>query len=454
MFAGRHYCLMTKLLQRKVLEFHCRRWDVAARSVHRRQVTTRAVRGTETPERLDNQVSGEKTLKDVRVVNSGDRSCLPPASTNLSKLMSTSIGDEERERTGPVGRNSRENPRERAGRQRLRLHSAGIKAAENILDPEKKLVWEPVTKWLGADVIVHYRAHDTYRRVRIKVKSATERDGRLKFSVARTDGNSGARWEHIISVAVALHVPNRIDVRLDTEFDYVPDLEASQIFVYPNAAQCPRNTLEPYGRTKKNDIYNDNRYVFGFDEESRLDRLRQIFFEAVDEKLKSTEFTRHDFFFSYGPGTPNPNVHSNQAEKLMNAEILSTIFGGTASIVFPKRQYGAVDAILLGKWRLLLKTASRDKMRQAEAFFSKFNRTDFENHCDAVVLFFRDENGLRTHLSVVKARDICRPGKIKCYWSPTTNAHVLEKRIRIDHSNYSGVRDEIIRRLNECISSS
>eukprot|EP00918_Siedleckia_nematoides_P073862 GHVU01161324.1.p1 GENE.GHVU01161324.1~~GHVU01161324.1.p1 ORF type:complete len:262 (+),score=19.43 GHVU01161324.1:1207-1992(+) len=259
----------------------------------------------------------------------------------------------------------------------------------------------------------------------------------------------GARWEHVIVVAVALHVPNRIDVRLDTEFDYVPDLEASQIFVYPNAAQCPRNTLEPYGRTKKNDIYNDNRYVFGFDEESRLDRLRQIFFEAVDEKLKSTEFTRHDFCFTYGPGTPNPNVNSIRAEKLINAEVLSTIFGDSASIAFPK-QYGAIDAILLGKWRLSLKTAKR--RCKGEITFSAFHSGTF--NCDAVVVFFRDENGLRTHLSVVKASDVYRPGSRHFYWSPTKNAHVLEKRIRIDHSNYSGVRDEIIRRLNECISSS
>eukprot|EP00918_Siedleckia_nematoides_P073857 GHVU01161317.1.p1 GENE.GHVU01161317.1~~GHVU01161317.1.p1 ORF type:complete len:265 (+),score=15.89 GHVU01161317.1:1207-2001(+) len=262
----------------------------------------------------------------------------------------------------------------------------------------------------------------------------------------------GARWEHVIVVAVALHVPNRIDVRLDTEFDYVPDLEASQIFVYPNAAQCPTNRLQPSPRQRKNDIYNDNRYVFGFDEESRLDRLRHIFFEAVNEKLKSKAFTRHDFFFSYGPETPNPNVHSIRAEILMNAEVLSTIFGDSASIAFPKQQCGAVDAILLGKWRLSLGTASREKTPKGEIFFSAFHSGTF--NCDAVVVFFRDENGLRTHLSVVKARDVYRPGKRNFYWSTTKNGHILEKRIRIDHSNYSGVREEIIRRLNECLSSS
>eukprot|EP00918_Siedleckia_nematoides_P021678 GHVU01046701.1.p1 GENE.GHVU01046701.1~~GHVU01046701.1.p1 ORF type:complete len:224 (-),score=5.06 GHVU01046701.1:225-896(-) len=218
--------------------------------------------------------------------------------------------------------------------------------------------------------------------------------------------------------------------------------------VYGNATEFPHAKLVRNPRTRKNDKYQDNRYVYGFDDEHRMDRLREIFFSAVNYKLRTTEFTRRDFLFSYGPGTPNPTVFWKYTEKLKNAETLSMIFD-YASMRAPRRSWEAVDITLLDKWRLSLRTATEKKdAASCGGLCITTLRLSSSSHCDAVIIFYRGDDGQRTHVSILNARDVSRPRARTFYWSRTRNVHILEQRIPIDPTNLPRVREEIIHRLN------
>ncbi|KAG5181741.1 hypothetical protein JKP88DRAFT_246108 [Tribonema minus] len=316
--------------------------------------------------------------------------------------------------------------------------SAFFRAALRQLDPNSELHMEDVLDGLGPDIALQERGTslpDLFAA--IQGKSAEGIGTQVNLSVEAADGAPGGRYEKLIIVGVIGTVSDRQPKRTMTTFGRLPDVQVTDIFLFSNATQMPNITLQPYPRTAKNkgkDAYGDHRYTVGVDSLDRLEQMRREFFRLVRE---GSRYTKEDIWLCNGPNTLSPVICFNHTEEILNCRTLACIVG-LNDLRASVRQNETVDVVwtAVERGRFSLKSATEDHGGGRNQW--NFNKcaAPFSELCDYVLVFYRDKECNRTHVSVIPAVRVydtrASDGTFvykKFVWSGTNNADVLRWRI-------------------------
>jgi hypothetical protein len=163
-----------------------------------------------------------------------------------------------------------------------------------------------------------------------------------------------------------------------------------------------------------------------FDSDARLHRMRQNFKQIQAQKAT---WTREQLWYGVGAGTPNPSLSLKHAQEIRNCQGLAAVVG-LETLYAPKIQGQIVDVVWQSESadvRISLKSATPVAGR--DCFHFIVNKHTNANYCDVVMAFFRNSEGQRTHVSVIRASRVYKEGAKNFYWSPTKNKDVLENRI-------------------------
>ncbi|KAG5192171.1 hypothetical protein JKP88DRAFT_250990 [Tribonema minus] len=320
--------------------------------------------------------------------------------------------------------------------------ASATEAALRMLDPNGALQIETLPDGLSADYIAQTHGDESDLHAGIQVKSANrdDSDAPVNLRVAQGHGGAGGKYETLILLGVIFTVDDMEGARaaMKADFNHVPQVRVDEVFLYANATEIHTASLQPHRRIRADDSYGDNRYVVGFDDESRLCRMQEKLTTLVREKKR---WTKEQFLFAFGSDSPNPKLNPNQTTEMANCAALAAQVG-LRNLSAPKRQNETVDVVwrVEGSARVIhisLKTAKIHR----KGFQISLNKHPNAAHCDFVFAFYIDRTiGTRTHVSVIPAAVVYaeRTAVVKnptFNWSPTSNAHVLASRISLSDPN-------------------
>lgn len=301
-----------------------------------------------------------------------------------------------------------------------------------LLDPENKMLVVNVPDEIGPDSSVRLRDSSPDLFAVIQAKSG-EGNGETQvcLSVKAEDGAVGGRYEKLIILGIIVRILDPHPRRTMRTFDAIPEVEATDVFLYANATEIHSISLLPNARTASNkdtDEYGDHRYTVGVDSLDRLERMRETFFQLVRDR---SLYTKADIWFGSGPGSLSPEVSSRHTEEQLNCRALSEIVG-FENLWAPARQNEAVDVVWSGV-RISLKSASSDGKK---GLYLGKRKAPLSELCHYVFIFYRAADRTRTHVSVVDAARVYGARKPNgefieptfC-WSKTNNSDVLSSRI-------------------------
>jgi hypothetical protein len=278
----------------------------------------------------------------------------------------------------------------------------------------------------GADKAIRLKGTDDNWTL-LQIKSGTYNDHRVQFGVKKSDGLSGGKYEHFAILALAFAEPDRVAARQATEYDHIPDVELVYAIFFSNASLMPGKHLAPY---KSTDL-GDNRVWFGSDNKAKNDRFVKLLHTGIEE---SSKHTLEQANFSCGAGSCNSNILeiNEHYQEVLNGRVLARLVGMDA-LSAPLSQNQAIDIVWHMKAgdriRISLKTASIHHGGKYGGYKFDLKKAPGAVHCDVVMAFYKDEQGLRTHLSVLSARRVYVRNKNSFCWSYTSNEDVLENRI-------------------------
>jgi hypothetical protein len=207
--------------------------------------------------------------------------------------------------------------------------------------------------------------------------------------------------------------------------------------MYKTASALPYNTLHLHSRTRKDDAYGDARYVLGFDDSSRLEIMKTNFYKAVIEKAK---YTTEDIWFGHELNKSLNNI--NHKEEVLNLKALAEIVG-LKNLEAPLRQNECTDIILFVDDTTRINVSLKsDTKNGSKGYQVKLHKAPNFRFCDIMMVFYRDNCGARTHVSVVPAKrayaelfaetDTKHPA---FRWSPTLNTDILAERLYLNDPN-------------------
>jgi len=261
--------------------------------------------------------------------------------------------------------------------------------------------------------------------------------GKVYFKLKKDDGRVGKKYEHLVILCIVFRhdFDEEKNNSRRTAFDFVPDVPIAEVFFYKNASEIPNRRLEPYRRRSPDDDakYGDSRYVIGVDTQDRLNILRKNLKEALSEL---SIYSKEQFWFHYGPGTPNPKPNTKHVREIWNIEQLSLIVG-IENLRAPKFQNECTDIIAIVEGKevtVSLKTAYQHLECLSETYDFALGAHPRSDECELVIVFYYKKNVV-THISVLCARRVYDNGMKSFGWSQTNNTDVLKDWISVESSN-------------------
>lgn len=274
-------------------------------------------------------------------------------------------------------------------------------------------------------------------------KTAEGNGTQVSLHIKAADGAPGGRYEKLFILGVIGIVLDPRPKRTMTEFDRLPEVQVTDIFLYANATQMPGTSLRPHPRTARNkdkDAYGDHRYTVGVDSLDRLEKMRREFLRLVRE---GSRYTKDDIWLCHGPGTLTPTINPKHTEEVLNCQVLARLVD-LQNLRAPVRQNETIDVVwtAVERGRLSLKTATEDNGGGRDQWSFHKKKAPFSELCHFVLVFYRDRDGNRTHVSVIPAArvyDARAPDGTfvteSFTWSRTNNADVLQNRIDLRQSD-------------------
>lgn len=313
------------------------------------------------------------------------------------------------------------------------MESAGIHAAMKVLDPQGLLEVCHLPDGLGPDFLLRPVDSTEDAWVPVQMKTAEAHDGCVYLHVDKKDGLPGGIYENMIIVCAILKVDRPAAKKTMQVFGAIPEVEVTELFLYRSASDIPCPSLNPYPRRKHDDKYGDNRFVFGFDYEERLETIQVDLMHLV---RTIPQVTYEEACCSFGPGTLNVNLSEKHEEEVLNIKALAQILG-MESLRAPALQNLTTDII----WQLedvginiSLKTAQVDNDGRHGGYRFSLGTAPYAEHCHVVMVFYK-EGTVRTHVSVICAHRVYVPTRATFCWSPTNNADVIEEKIDLRQSD-------------------
>ncbi|KAG5186429.1 hypothetical protein JKP88DRAFT_241036 [Tribonema minus] len=416
---------------------------------HARKVPRTKTKGPYTfkSAKIEAEIRGFKVAKDAKIHWNAQSSTTPSMRkllmTNKSEPYLNNIMSGHNRPTPPTAkeiaatrRKQSETLRARGLRQTHWVEATAIKAVKRIIDPFDEFDFEVLPDGLNPDVAVRFKGADLYAGVQFKAREYG--DWCNSYKISQADGDIGGQYETLIIITSAmkdLHTSGFKQSMID--FDFVPEVEVGELFLFGNATEFPNKTLSPYPRRESEDQYGHHRFVFGFDEEERLETMRNDFKRLIWEKSK---WTRSQLWFSTGSGSPNPNLSTGHSAEVLNCKSLAEVVGFD-NLRAPKVQNETVDVIWTvnntQELRISLKTALVNHDEEDQGFKFELQKHPNAQHCDFVFAFYKNESGVRTHVSVINARRVYLEDVTTFNWSPTNNADVLFQRIALDDAEHA-----------------
>lgn len=314
----------------------------------------------------------------------------------------------------------------------------------------------PAPDGLSADCLIKINGEF----IAVQFKSATYLDRSMVYSVKKSDGDPGGRYDGMILVAVAAEFDRC--TKQTSHFDHVDSVSIKEIMIFPDASFIPGSVLVP--RNKRSDVndsldsYRWSSEVDG-DNQKTLASLLHHFEHGIDLAKRESQY---NFFYTYGIGTPNPSIKNGHGElsircivaifwiltsfcfvyfaEIINGGILANILGiNKLSAPF---QQGQITDIILNldgsKINISLKTAKTNISK--ECFIVNLGRDvtrPTARHCNIVMAFYQGAQDERTHVSILCARRVYNTKSKYFCWCGSSDVRGRNKdvfRDRIDLS--------------------
>lgn len=185
-------------------------------------------------------------------------------------------------------------------------------------------------------------------------------DARFSFQVSRKDGKSKERYHFCMLLVVTLEPIVESALSVLDKFNQVPRVTIRDLIVYNDVRELPNETLKVPLYNRGKDPLGPHHYNVQHHALDQVEEVRKIFFEAVRSRI-AQNFKKEDYIFQFNISKgPNIKISKNHRVELRNIATLPKLFGINA-IEAPIRSAVCVDVILLGKWFLSIKTASRKR---------------------------------------------------------------------------------------------
>lgn len=278
------------------------------------------------------------------------------------------------------------------------MEAAAWKAVKTILDDKNEMEWIPLFDGLNADLVVKF-PNDS-RVCGIQVKSRQWNGKPLNFSVTRKDAKGGQKWQHCVILAITIEPVKEIQLKALDTFNQVPKVQVLQLVVYRSALEFPTESLQINPKRSIGPPHGDHIWTKDLHGQDALKKMKRVFFDAVHSRLEEGLKMRDFFFGVRHLNEPNVCIGKQYREELYNIECLVDLFG-LDSIQAPLRGHETVDIVLLNKYRLSLKTATKDR-KDGSLYFVRSNGP-FDKFCNGLLVFYREKRKSKktTHLSVL-----------------------------------------------------
>jgi hypothetical protein len=204
------------------------------------------------------------------------------------------------------------------------------------------------------------------------------------------------------------------------------------LFVFSDASKIPGTGLTPFPRRPgKKDAYGVNRWSAGIDNSTEFSSILNLLAEKIDS---ARNWTLEQVWFGKELNSAVTKYHWTE---LNNIKALAKVLG-FENLIAPLSQGETVDIIVMidgVQVKTSMKTASRGSKH---GFVFELGAAQNSGFCDVVMMFYVNSQGIRTHVSVLCARevyDVERKCKRDTFgWSPTLRPHVLETRISLSNA--------------------
>lgn len=142
--------------------------------------------------------------------------------------------------------------------QRHWMESVSIRNIKHMFGQNLEFLCVPDGR--GSDLMVRPRDSETYLCIPVQVKSAEWRaEGDITLSVKRSHGEHGGNYENMVIIGVILEEKTREQreemMNSLKTWDFVPEWEALEYFVYSSACCFPSNGLSVSERRNVDDKY-------------------------------------------------------------------------------------------------------------------------------------------------------------------------------------------------------
>jgi hypothetical protein len=313
-------------------------------------------------------------------------------------------------------------------RQQHWMEVAAFNEAFRMLNSNGDFEYETVPDNLGPDFLVRRKGTQLY--CAIQVKSAKVHDGAdTSYHISKKDGN--IKYKHLVILAIG--IDPQCTKPENVLFDDVADVKVKELFLYNRAGDMPNKTLEPYPRQNANDKYGDTRCVVGFDNEERLDTMRENFETYI---TLNSKWTKQDAWFGCDL-TYGLEKRMHYAE-VLNCKKLAELIG-LDNLRAPKAQGECVDVVAVVNGvdvRISLKTAT---MANGSHFFNKRAAPNAQ-FCDLILAFYYDKaTQVRTHISVIPSEKVYGTKTKNFCWGVTKHKDIIKTRIDTACSNATEV---------------